>query len=106
MADHIFEGYDANPGICRHCGAVRPMPCYELKSIGPDAPSDDLRDLIAEVLAAENVRLVGSHLGHWEEAAPAIAKAVRWHYRNLDSEQANPSSADRTEAPAARGDQP
>jgi hypothetical protein len=26
--DHIFEPYDANPGICRHCGAVKPFPCY------------------------------------------------------------------------------
>lgn len=26
--DHIFEPYAANPGICRHCGAVKPFPCY------------------------------------------------------------------------------
>lgn len=29
--DHWFEPYDANPGICRHCGAVKPMPCYRIK---------------------------------------------------------------------------
>lgn len=28
---HIFEPYDANPTICRHCGAVKPMPCYRIK---------------------------------------------------------------------------
>lgn len=55
--------------------------------------SDDLVDLISEVLAAENVRLVGSNLGRWDEAAPAVAKAVRWHFRNLESEASNPSPA-------------
>ena len=28
--DHVFEPYDANPGICRHCGAVKPGPCYRI----------------------------------------------------------------------------
>ena len=27
---HIFVGYDANPGICRVCGAVKPYPCYKV----------------------------------------------------------------------------
>lgn len=38
--DHIFEPYDANPGICRHCGAVKPFPCYasfELAALRGDA---------------------------------------------------------------------
>ena len=26
--DHVFEPYDANPHICRHCGAVKPGACY------------------------------------------------------------------------------
>lgn len=34
----VKTGYDANPGICRVCGAVRPMPCYEL-------PVHSVRDL-------------------------------------------------------------
>lgn len=53
---------------------------------------DDLVDLIAETLAAENVRLVGSHHGRWDEAAPAVAEAVRWHFQNLESDHPNPSS--------------
>lgn len=28
---HLFVGYDANPNICRFCGAVKPMPCYRIK---------------------------------------------------------------------------
>ena len=27
---HQFVPYAANPGICSICGAVRPMPCYEI----------------------------------------------------------------------------
>lgn len=29
-ASHEFVGYAANPTICAVCGAVRPMPCYEI----------------------------------------------------------------------------
>lgn len=28
---HKFEPYDANPTICRHCGAVKPGLCYRIK---------------------------------------------------------------------------
>ena len=38
MTDHQFEAYDANPDICRHCGAVRPMPCYS--RVWPDLRED------------------------------------------------------------------
>jgi hypothetical protein len=34
--DHLFEPYDANPGICRHCGAVKPAPCYTFKTRDKD----------------------------------------------------------------------
>lgn len=37
---HEFEPYDANPTICRHCGAVKPMPCYGVGAM-PAAPFDD-----------------------------------------------------------------
>lgn len=30
--DHPFEAYDANPTICRHCGAVKPGACYKIKT--------------------------------------------------------------------------
>ena len=35
-----------------------------------------LEELIADVLVAENVRLVGSAHGRWDEAAPAVVEAI------------------------------
>jgi hypothetical protein len=30
--DHEFEAYDANPTICRHCGAILPAACYRINA--------------------------------------------------------------------------
>ena len=48
-----------------------------------------LVEVIREALRAENVRLVGSEQGRWEEAAEAVADAVR----NLDLGDEIPSFA-------------
>lgn len=37
---HQFVPFDANPTICRTCGAIKPMPCFRLRSEGP--PLDDI----------------------------------------------------------------
>lgn len=32
--NHEFVGFDANPTICRVCGAVKPMPCFMVNEQG------------------------------------------------------------------------
>lgn len=78
--DHIFEGYDANPGVCRHCGAVRPMPCYSIKRTEA-APTDEAGEYCpCEAIGVEDITRITDAFAfrqsHFAEEEPTTSLRV------------------------------